>query len=53
MKKIVPFVKTISVGGNKMLLEHEQIIDNAFQKNGSDVVVTQGYSMTEYMKTFF
>lgn len=53
MKKIAPFVKTISVGGNKMLLEHEQIIDNAFQKNGSDVVVTQGYSMTELTPSSF
>ena len=50
-KKIPSFIKSISVGGTKMLLAHELKINKTFEKK--NIMVTQGYSMTELTPSSF
>lgn len=51
-KKTPPrFLKTVSVGGTRMLLEHEQRINEALKP--LNIKVTQGYSMSELTPSSF
>ena len=45
------FIKSVSVGGTKMLVEHERKINKHLEKIG--VKVTQGYSMSELTPASF